>query len=130
MIQAWMRGILLIASVYNVAWSVFLFWSPYSYIKWMTEGTQTENVWVFYQAIGILLVAIMLFMGFLKPIKFRWLIFISFLAKLLGGIAVYIFILESQFTKKFVFHLLMNDLVWLIPLLLIVIAAFKSEKSR
>lgn len=130
MIQAWMRGVLLIASVYNVAWSVFLFWSPISYIKWMTEGIQTENQWVFYQAIGILVVAIMLFMGFLKPLKFKWFILFSFLAKLLGGFAVYLLIMESEFTKKFMFHLLMNDLVWLLPLLAIVRAAFKSEKSR
>jgi hypothetical protein len=130
MIQAWMRGVLLIASVYNVAWSVFLFWSPNSYIKWMTEGIQTENQWVFYQAIGILVVAIMLFMGFLKPLKFKWFILFSFLAKLLGGFAVYLLIMESEFTKKFMFHLLMNDLVWLLPLLAIVRAAFKSEKSR
>jgi hypothetical protein len=125
-----MRGVLLIASVYNVAWSVFLFWSPISYIKWMTEGIQTENQWVFYQAIGILVVAIMLFMGFLKPLKFKWFILFSFLAKLLGGFAVYLLIMESEFTKKFMFHLLMNDLVWLLPLLAIVRAAFKSEKSR
>ncbi|WP_296622051.1 hypothetical protein [Marivirga sp.] len=130
MIQAWMRGVLLIASVYNMAWAVFLFWSPSSYLKWMTEGAQSQNEWVFYQAIGILVVAIMLFMGFLKPLKFRWLILISFLAKLFGGIAVYLLIMDAQFTKKFMFHLLMNDLVWLIPLLSIVLAAFKSEKSR
>lgn len=130
MIQAWMRGVLLIASVYNVAWSVFLFWSPDSFIKWMTEGMQTENQWVFYQAIGILIVAAFLFLGFLKPLKFKWLILLAFIAKLLGGIVVYSLIMEAQFTKKFMFHLLMNDLVWLLPLLSIVIAAFKSEKSR
>jgi len=130
MIQAWMRGVLLISSVYNIAWSVFLFWSPESYIKWMTEGAQSDNHWVFYQALGIFVVAIMLFMGFLKPLKFKWLIFFSFLAKLLGGVAVYFLIMESQFTKKFVFHLLMNDWVWLVPLFSIVLAAFKSEKSR
>jgi hypothetical protein len=130
MIQAWMRGVLLIASVYNMAWAVFLFWSPGSYLKWMTEGAQSQNEWVFYQAVGILVVAIMLFMGFLKPLKFRWLILFSFLAKLLGGIVVYQLIMDAQFTKKFMFHLLMNDLVWLIPLISIVLAAFKSEKSR
>ncbi|MGM0581850.1 MAG: hypothetical protein ACQETL_14275 [Bacteroidota bacterium] len=130
MIQAWMRGVLLIASVYNIAWSVFLFWSPNSYVKWMTEGAQNENQWVLYQAIGILVVAFFLFMGFLKPIKFKWFILFSFLAKLLGGIAVYFLIMESEFTKKFMFHLLMNDLVWLLPLLSIVLTAFKSEKSR
>lgn len=130
MIQAWMRGVLLIASVYNIAWSVFLFWSPDSYIKWMTEGVQTENQLVFYQAIGILAIAIFLFMGFLKPLQFRWFILISFLAKLAGGVVVYFLIMETQFTKKFIFHLLMNDLVWLLPLLSIVMAAFKSDKSR
>lgn len=130
MVQAWMRGVLLISSVYNIAWSVFLFWSPNSYVKWMTEGAQSENQWVIYQAIGIFLVAIMLFMGFLKPLKFKWMILFSFLAKLLGGVVVYFLIMESQFTKKFVFHLLMNDWVWLIPIFAIVLATFKSEKSR
>tara|TARA_R110002012_G_scaffold99980_2_gene238454 strand:+ start:142036 stop:142326 length:291 start_codon:yes stop_codon:yes gene_type:complete len=96
----------------------------------MTDGAQTENQWVSYQAIGILVVAVMLFMGFLKPLKFKWFILLSFLAKLMGGIAVYLLIMESAFTKKFMFHLLMNDLVWLLPLLAIVLAAFKSEKSR
>ena len=130
MIQAWMRGVLLTASVYNLAWGIFLFWSPTSYIKWMTEGVQTQNQWVLYQAIGILVVAAMLFMGFLRPLKFKGLILLSFLAKLLGGVIVYFMIMESQLTKKFMFHLLMNDLVWLVPLLLIVLAAFKAEKSR
>jgi len=130
MVQAWMRGVLLIASVYNMAWSVFLFWSPNSYIKWMSEGEQSENQWVLYQAVGVLLVAIMLFMGFLKPLKFKWLIVISFLAKLFGGLIVYLVIMESYFTKKFMFHLLMNDLVWLLPLLAIVLATFKRENSR
>ena len=130
MIQAWMRGVLLIASVYNVAWSAFLFWSPSSYIKWITNGAQTENGWVSYQAIGILIVGLMLFGGFLKPLKLKWLILASFIAKLLGGVVVYLIIMESVFTKKFMFHLLMNDLVWLFPLVFIVIAAFKPEKGR
>lgn len=130
MIQAWMRGVLLIASVYNTAWAIFLFWSPDSYIKWMTNGDQSSNDWVFYQAIGILIVGFMMFLGFLKPLRFKWLILLSFLAKLIGGIAVYFVIMNGVFTKKFMFHLLMNDLVWLIPLLSIVIATFKPKNSR
>lgn len=130
MIQAWMRGVLLIASVYNIAWAIFLFWMPESYIKWITEGMQTQNEWVFYQAIGVAAVGIMLFLGMLYPIKFRWLILTSFIAKLLGGLLVYHVIMQSIYTKKFMFHLLMNDLVWLLPLAVIVWNAFKANSNR
>lgn len=125
-----MRGVLLIASAYNTAWAIFLFLKPDSYIKWITDGTQNQNEWVFYQAIGIFIVALMLFAGFFKPLKFKWLILVAFLAKLFGGIAVYITIMDSEITKKFIFHLLMNDLVWLIPLLSIILAVFKTDKNR
>lgn len=130
MVQAWMRGVLLIGAVYNFAWAFFLYIAPSSYLKWITDGAQTANEWVAYQAIGIAVVGVFMFMGTLYPIKFRWLILLSFIAKLVGGLLVYQLIMQSTLTKKFLFHLLMNDFVWLLPLLLTTIAAFKSQNNR
>ncbi len=130
MVQPWMRGVLLIGAVYNVAWALFLYWQPGSYVKWISEGEQIENPWVIYQAIGVAIIGLFMFMGTLYPLKLRWLILASFIAKLTGGFLVYHFIMQSAINKKFIFHVLMNDLVWLIPLLLISLAAFKAHKSR
>ncbi len=130
MVQAWMRGVLLIGAVYNFAWAFFLYFAPSSYLKWITEGEQTTNEWVSYQAIGIAIVGVFMFLGTLYPLKLRWLILLSFIAKLIGGFLVFQLIMQSVFTKKFLFHLLMNDVVWLIPLFLITIAAFKSQNNR
>jgi hypothetical protein len=130
MVQAWMRGVLLIGAAYNMAWAFFLYLAPFSYLKWITEGVQSKNNWVSYQAIGIAIIGIFMFLGTLYPIKFRWLILLSFLAKLIGGLIVFQVIMKSEFTRKFLFHLLMNDIVWLIPLFLITTAAFKSQNNR
>ncbi len=130
MVQAWMRGVLLIGAVYNFAWAFFLYVAPSSYLKWITEGTQSANEWVAYQAVGIAIIGVFMFMGTLYPVRFRWLILLSFIAKLTGGLLVYQLIMQSEFTKKFLFHILMNDIVWLIPLFLITIAAFKSQNNR
>ena len=105
MIQPWMRGVLLLGSVYNMAWAVFLYWKPNSYITWMSEGKQTSNNWVGYQSAGVAIVAVMMFLGMFKPLKFKFLIFLSFVAKLIGGLFVYLFVMESIVTKKFIFHL-------------------------
>ncbi len=130
MVQAWMRGVLLIGAVYNFAWAFFLYLAPSSYLKWITEGEQKTNDWVFYQSIGIAGVGVFMFLGTLYPVKLRWLILLSFIAKFIGGILVFQLIMQSEFTKKFLFHLLMNDVVWLFPLFLITIAAFKSQNNR
>lgn len=129
-VQPWMRGFLLIGSVYNISWAIFLFYMPDSYIKWISGGAQTENQWVFYQAIGVATVGIFMLMATLNPIKYRFSLLIALLGKLFGGMLVYFLIMESAFTKKFMFHLLMNDLVWAIPLIFITIAAFKSQNDR
>lgn len=130
MVQAWMRGVLLIGAVYNFAWAFFLYVAPASYLKWITEGEQTSNHWVAYQSVGIAIVGLFMFMGTLYPVKFRWLILVSFIAKLIGGVLVYQMIMHSEFTRKFLFHVLMNDIVWLLPLILTTIAAFKSQNNR
>jgi len=129
MVQPWMRGVLLIGAFYNAAWSIFLFYKPNSYIKWMTENTQQQNDLVFYQAIGVAVVGIMMFMSMLKPLQYKWMIAIVFLAKLVGGLFGYFLLMQGQFTKKFMFHLLMNDLVWLFPLAAILVAVYSNKKS-
>lgn len=129
MVQPWMRGVLLIGAFYNTAWSIFLFYQPDSYIKWMTESAQQENSLVFYQAIGVAVVGIMMFLAMLKPLKYKWMIALVFIAKLSGGLFVYFLLMQSQFTKKFLFHLLMNDLVWLFPLAAILMAVYSNKNS-
>lgn len=129
-VQPWMRGFLLIGSVYNISWAIFLFYLPNSYIKWISEGVQSENQWILSQAIGVAIVGIFMLLATLNPVKYRFLLLVALVGKLFGGLLVYFLILEAAITKKFIFHLLMNDLVWAIPLIFITVAAFKSQNDR
>ncbi|GAA5041357.1 hypothetical protein GCM10011506_43010 [Marivirga lumbricoides] len=129
-VQPWMRGFLLIGSVYNIAWAIFLFYLPGSYIKWITEGAQQINKWVTYQAIGVAIIGVFMLMAALYPLKYRFLLIVALLGKSLGGLIVYLLIMDSVVTKKFIFHLLMNDLIWAVPLIFITAAAFKSQNDR
>jgi len=122
-----MRGVLLLGAFYNAAWSIFLFYKPDSFLIWITEGVQQNNPIVLYQAIGVGIVGIFMFTAMLDPSKYRTLILLTFLAKLLGGGVVYFLLMEEQFTKKFMFHLLMNDLVWLLPLASILFTVYRSK---
>ncbi|MFQ3214918.1 MAG: hypothetical protein ACI9L9_002146 [Marivirga sp.] len=127
-VQAWMRGILLLGGFYNAIWAIFLFYKGDSYIKWISEGTQDYNQWVFYQAIGIVAVGVLMLWSIVDPIKYKWLLFIVFFSKLFGGGIVYLLIMESLFNKKFMFHLLMNDIVWLVPLAIILSTVFSKKR--
>lgn len=126
-IQAWMRGILLLGGFYNAIWAFFLYYKGDSYIKWISEGAQQHNPWVLYQALGIALIGFLMLWSIVNPLKYKWALFVVFLAKLFGGGVVYLLIMESTINKKFIFHLLMNDIVWLVPLAIILNTLFSKR---
>lgn len=122
------RGFLLMAAAYNVVWGVFIYNFQSSYIKWLSAGELPDSPWLWAQALGVLLVGLFFFLGAMAPEKFRWLILFSFFAKLFGGLFVYQVLLNSLWTKKFIFHLLINDLIWLLPLGFIIFRLFRPFK--
>ena len=127
-IQPWMRGVLLLGGAYNLLWFIFLYYFPDSYINWVSEGKLVSSNYMIFLAIGVGIVGLCMLFSILKPIKYWYLIAIAFVSKLLGGIFVYTIILNGLYTKKFLFHLLMNDLIWLLPLGIILGNIYNSKK--
>jgi hypothetical protein len=130
MIQPWMRGFLLLGAAYNFMWALFLYLKPGSYIVWLSEGALRNASPITWLTYGVFLVGVFMLLGTIKPYRFKWLIALAVLAKLSGGLWVYYQVLNQLFTKKFLFHLIMNDLVWVIPLLIISLRVFKGNKDH
>ncbi len=120
----WMRGFLLITTVYNVAWGAFITWFPQSFFEWVTQSEEATPGIIVWQGRVVLLMAIAYFMSALYPRKFWYLIGIGILTKLVGGLWFYFSILEQEVGKTGWFHLIMNDLVWLFPLSFIFYKAY------
>lgn len=125
--KPWMRGFLLLAAAYNVAWSAFMHYFDTAFIKWITAGAQVENGLVQWLSLGVFLLGGLFFAAALYPYKVKWGILIGFIAKLFGGAWVWHYIMQGAYTKKFLFHLIMNDWIWVIPLAVITFAAFKRK---
>jgi len=125
-----MRGFLLIAMVYNVAWGAFIFWYPSTFYQWVTTLDSAAPSIIVWQGRFAALMGIPYLFGALYPRKFWYLIFAGAATKILGGAWFYIYILGSQPEKSGLFHLIMNDGVWVPVLIFIGFKAFfiRNEK--
>ena len=115
-IPAWMRGILLLASVYGLVWGLFIYNFSDAFFQWVTESSDISTKSIEYAGIGNLLFAALCFINALYPKKYWYLIILGLLSKIIDPIWFYFEIMSQQVTKKFLFYILMNDVAWVIPL--------------
>jgi len=114
----WMRGLLLLMSGYNILWAAFIVWFPSTFYKWVT-GIETDAPSIItWQGRGVLVMGIVYLICALHPGKFWYLMIFGALTKLAGGIWFYFHILDQKVGDKALFHLVMNDGIW-IPILVI-----------
>lgn len=114
----WMRGLLLLMAAYNVLWAAFIVWFPSTFYEWVTQVEAVAPAIIKWQGRGVLLMGVVYFISALHPGRFWYLMLVGALTKLGGGIWFYFAILDQQVGEKALFHLVMNDAVW-IPFLLI-----------
>jgi hypothetical protein len=119
----WMRGFLLISAVYNIFWGFFIAIYPESFFHWVTESQKMLPEIIIWQGRAVLVMGIVYFFIALHPGKLWFLLFFGAFTKLAGGIWFYFAILETEIGKKAIFHLLMNDAIW-IPFM--VVLGFKA----
>lgn len=127
----WMRGFLLIATAYNAGWGIFIKWFPstfYSYVLETPDLTAPQSIT--YQSWGVLTMAVVYFAIALHPGKFWYLALLGALTKISGSIWFYFAILNQQVGDKALFHLLMNDWVWVPFLIWIGIRARQYQLSK
>lgn len=126
----WIRGFLLAATAYNILWGIFIGWFPESFFQWVTESKELAPSIIEWQGKFVLVMAAAYLASALHPGKFWYLPFIGALTKIAGGIWFYYVILEQEVGKKGLFHLLMNDGIWVPILIFIGFRAIAYKKAK
>lgn len=124
-----MRGILLVAGVYNLAWGVFIYNFPDAFYSWLIEANREASQWIVYQGAGTFIFGILYILAALYPLRFWYLILLGLISKLSGALGMYFFI-DKNITSHFIFHVLLNDLAWIVPLAIITYRAFRLRKLQ
>ncbi|MFT6971550.1 MAG: hypothetical protein ACJAXX_002124 [Roseivirga sp.] len=113
----WMRGILLITAVYNIFWGFFISIYPESFFHWVTESQRALPEIIIWQGRAVLVMGILYFFMALHPGKLWFMLFFGAFTKIAGALWFYFVILDSEIGRKAIFHLLMNDAIW-VPFLI------------
>ncbi len=130
LVEPWMRGLLLVAGTYNVGWGVFIYAFPNSFYRWITQTEQLAPALITWQGMGVLAFGVAYLLAAVYPLRLWFLIGLGFFSKLVGAIGFYFVVMEQNLTKKYIFHLIMNDLVWLIPLGIILVRVWQIKRVR
>ena len=126
----WMRGFLMIACVYNVFWGIFIAWFPESFYHWVTESQSATPDIIIWQGRAVLLMGFVYLATAMHPGKFWYFPIIGIATKLGGGIWFYLVILEGKLGDQALFHLIMNDGIWIPFLVMIAIKGLAYKKYK
>ena len=129
-VEPWMRGLLLITGAYNLGWGVFIYAFPNSFYQWITQTDRLAPALITWQGLGVLAFGIAYMVTAVYPTRLWFLIGLGFISKLFGAIGFYFVVMQQTITKKYIFHLLMNDLVWLIPLGIILVRVIQVRQAK
>lgn len=124
-----MRGIILIAGMYTVAWGAFFKWFGPALLSWFSFGRLSVSIDTNVFGSFGLIIGVVLFLSAFYPINWRWLLLAGIIGKLILAIwfgAQYLQILA--WNKRTGFHLIFNELIWLIPLSYIFHRSLKVTK--
>ncbi len=123
------RGILLLTGMYTIAWSAFFKWFGTELVSWLALGSKeviplpTE----YYGILGIV-VGLIIFVSAFYPVSWVYMIIAGITGKIILAIWFTLgFLPEIGWNKRSGFHLLMNELVWLIPLVIIFLRALQVK---
>jgi hypothetical protein len=115
------RGLLLLAGMYTIAWSAFYKWFGPQVLKWMAMGNAElgDLPSNYFGSFG-LVIGFIIFLSAFYPVTWVWLILVGITGKIICAIWFTLgFAPELSWNKRSIFHLVFNELVWLVPLILI-----------
>ncbi|MGB3585709.1 MAG: hypothetical protein WBA23_04165, partial [Tunicatimonas sp.] len=122
--------LLLLAGAYNVGWGAFIYYFPASFYQWITETSVAAPGLIKWQGAGVLLFGMAYILVALYPNRFWWVVPLGIVSKLFGAIGFYLMFIQPTLTDSYLFHLIMNDLLWLIPLTIIFVRMIQVRKQN
>lgn len=123
------RGLLLLAGIYTVCWSAFYKWYGTELLQWLSMGEEIGKVppYAFFGLFGIV-VGLVIFVSAFYPVSWVWLILAGITGKIIMAIWFTLgFASELGWNKRSIFHLVFNELAWLIPLILIFLRSLQVK---
>lgn len=125
-----MRGLLLLTGMYTFAWSAFFRYFGSDLMRWlsMSGPDAVFNPDISMGMVGMS-VGFLIFVSAFYPISWNVLILIGIIGKLtLAAWFVIVFIPELSWNKRSIFHLVFNELMWLIPLGIIYLRSLQVKE--
>ena len=120
-----MRGILMLGAAYNILWGFFIYNFPEGYYTWLGAPGQVPVQTLKIQGVGVLLLAGVLLVAAFGSGKRKWFVVAAFVCKALGPFWIWYVVAQQTYTRKVLFSILTNDVVWAIVLLAIAVRFFK-----
>ncbi|WP_296703126.1 hypothetical protein [Algoriphagus sp.] len=123
------RGILLLAGMYTIAWSAFFKWFGPELVAWLALGSKDVSTLPseYYGIFGIV-VGLIIFVSAFYPVSWVYMIIAGITGKIILAIWFTLgFLPEIGWNKRSGFHLLINEIVWLIPLVTIFLRALQVK---
>ena len=123
------RGLLLLAGMYTIAWSAFYKWFGPQLLKWMAMGNpELASLPSNYFGTFGIVVGLVIFVSAFYPVSWVWLILAGITGKIITAIWFTLgFAPDLSWNKRSIFHLVFNELVWLIPLILIFLRSLQVK---
>ena len=125
--KPWMRWVLYMAGVYNIAWGGVAILFPLWVFR--VTGMELPHYPEFWQCIGMIVgvYGIGYLIAASDPIRHWPIVLVGFLGKVLGPIGFAEALWSERLPLAFGFNIVTNDLIWWIPFFLILSSAWKSR---
>lgn len=124
-----LRGLLLVSGIYTLVWGAFFKWLGVYLMPWLAMGGLSSEVST--NAFGTfgMIVGLLLFLSAFYPSSWFYLMAAGVVGKAVSACWFIISYAEVLgWNKRSIFHLVFNELLWLIPLCLILSKALKVRK--
>ena len=125
-----MKPVLLAAGVYNVVWGALVVLFPLTLFRWL--GMAEPNYPQIWQCVGMVVgvYGVGYMIAAYDPVRHWPVVLVGYLGKLFGPVGFIRAALSGDLPWVFGVVNITNDLVWLVPFTLILVHAYKKDRSR
>ncbi|HLX62100.1 MAG TPA: alkyl hydroperoxide reductase [Planctomycetota bacterium] len=128
--RPWMKPVLLVAGVYNIAWGAWMILFPQHIFHWLALPPLSVREISFWQCIGMIVGVYGLgyWISASDPLRHWPVILVGWLGKVLGPIGFLCGALNGEIPWSFGWINVFNDLIWWIPFTAILIAVWRNAQ--